>query len=199
MDEEEVGTVQDKDPRYPIQVLYCAVCGMPPELCEYNTPQDFERCKPWLAVNVPEMYPDLKLSEIDGSLAESLADAKISKSSVKDGKESKRKKRVAIEPEIVIQKSARKGRKQVTIVYGLDLFGMKIPEVAKVCKKKFSCGASAVKAPDQRDTLEIQGDRMRTMAAFLRDDFKVPEGRIFVVDEDKAKVPAFDVVAESAG
>mmetsp|Transcript_9089 Transcript_9089/g.13272 ORF Transcript_9089/g.13272 Transcript_9089/m.13272 type:complete len:96 (-) Transcript_9089:1603-1890(-) len=43
MDEEEVGTVQDKDPRYPIQVLYCAVCGMPPELCEYNTPQDFER------------------------------------------------------------------------------------------------------------------------------------------------------------
>mmetsp|Transcript_7123 Transcript_7123/g.31484 ORF Transcript_7123/g.31484 Transcript_7123/m.31484 type:complete len:104 (+) Transcript_7123:458-769(+) len=32
------------------------------------------------------MYPDLKLEEVDGSLAENLANAKISKSSAKDGK-----------------------------------------------------------------------------------------------------------------
>lgn len=30
---------------------------MPPEYCEFGP--DFEKCKPWLIQNVPDLYPDL--------------------------------------------------------------------------------------------------------------------------------------------
>lgn len=36
----------------------------------------------------------------------------------------------------------RKGKKQVTIVYGLDLFGIKLKDAAKAAKRKFATGSS---------------------------------------------------------
>jgi len=42
-------------------VLYCGVCGLPPEYCEYGT--SFDKCIPWLKQNVPDIekiYPQLK-------------------------------------------------------------------------------------------------------------------------------------------
>lgn len=44
-----------------------------------------------------------------------------------------------------------------------------------------------------RDTLEIQGDRVRAVAQFLRDDFNLPENKIYSMDENKQKVFAFGV------
>lgn len=41
----------------PVRVLYCAVCSLPAEYCEFGP--DFEKCKPWLIQNAPELYPDL--------------------------------------------------------------------------------------------------------------------------------------------
>lgn len=41
----------------PVRVLYCGVCGLPAEYCEFGP--DFESCKPWLIQNVPDLYPDL--------------------------------------------------------------------------------------------------------------------------------------------
>ena len=41
----------------PVQVLYCPVCSLPAEYCEFGP--DFEKCKPWLIKNAPELYPDL--------------------------------------------------------------------------------------------------------------------------------------------
>jgi len=41
----------------PVRVLYCAVCSLPAEYCEFGP--DFEKCKPWLVQNAPELYPDL--------------------------------------------------------------------------------------------------------------------------------------------
>eukprot|EP00002_Diphylleia_rotans_P017838 TRINITY_DN3460_c0_g1_i2.p1 TRINITY_DN3460_c0_g1~~TRINITY_DN3460_c0_g1_i2.p1 ORF type:complete len:140 (+),score=26.87 TRINITY_DN3460_c0_g1_i2:62-481(+) len=40
-----------------LQVLYCAVCGLPAEFCEYGP--SFEACKPWLIQHCPELYPHL--------------------------------------------------------------------------------------------------------------------------------------------
>jgi len=42
-------------------MLYCGVCGLPPEYCEYGT--SFDKCIPWLKQNVPDIekiYPQLK-------------------------------------------------------------------------------------------------------------------------------------------
>jgi len=41
----------------PVRVLYCGVCSLPPEYCEFGS--DFEKCKPWLIQNVPDLYPNL--------------------------------------------------------------------------------------------------------------------------------------------
>lgn len=40
---EVVTATLEKNAMYPLDVLYCGVCGLPPELCEYNTPADFEK------------------------------------------------------------------------------------------------------------------------------------------------------------
>ena len=42
----------------PVQVLYCGVCGLPAEYCEFGP--DFEKCKPWLIQNAADIYPDLQ-------------------------------------------------------------------------------------------------------------------------------------------
>lgn len=44
----------------PVNVLYCAKCGMPPEYCEFGP--DFERlCDPWLKKYHPQFHANLKL------------------------------------------------------------------------------------------------------------------------------------------
>lgn len=35
----------------------CTVCSLPAEYCEFGP--DFEKCKPWLVKNAPELYPAL--------------------------------------------------------------------------------------------------------------------------------------------
>ena len=40
-----------------VKVLYCGVCGLPAEYCEFGP--DFEKCKPWLIQNAPNLYPQL--------------------------------------------------------------------------------------------------------------------------------------------
>jgi hypothetical protein len=41
----------------------CTVCSLPAEYCEFGP--DFEKCKPWLVKNAPELYPAL----VKGNLA----------------------------------------------------------------------------------------------------------------------------------
>lgn len=48
--------------RCPVFPVYgCAVCSMPAEYCEFSP--DFEKCKPWLIKNVPDLYPQLVKGE----------------------------------------------------------------------------------------------------------------------------------------
>ncbi|KAE9448781.1 hypothetical protein C3L33_19321, partial [Rhododendron williamsianum] len=55
----------------PAQVLYCGVCGLPAEYCEFGP--DFEKCKPWLIHNAPDVYPDL-LKEANAKDADKVSD-----------------------------------------------------------------------------------------------------------------------------
>jgi density-regulated protein DRP1 len=73
-----------KDPRYPLKVVYCGVCGLPPEFCEYGP--DFEKCKPWLAQNCPNLYPDLNTRQGQiTSVEEKMAETKIEDDSKEKG------------------------------------------------------------------------------------------------------------------
>ncbi|OVA08429.1 Translation initiation factor SUI1 [Macleaya cordata] len=192
----------------PVKVLYCGVCSLPAEYCEFGP--DFEKCKPWLLENAPDLYPDLlkeangkeadKVSEqlqsvgissssADGAVPATSTDAtSTSKEEVKrlpGGKMKKKDKK-----EVVIEKVVRNKRKCVTIVKGLDLFGVKLSDASKKLGKKFASGASVVKGPTEKEQIDVQGDISYDIVEFITETWPdVPESAIYFI-EDGRKVAA---------
>eukprot|EP00252_Welwitschia_mirabilis_P016235 TRINITY_DN3580_c0_g1_i1.p1 TRINITY_DN3580_c0_g1~~TRINITY_DN3580_c0_g1_i1.p1 ORF type:complete len:195 (+),score=44.43 TRINITY_DN3580_c0_g1_i1:329-913(+) len=187
----------------PKQVLYCQVCGLPAEYCEFGP--DFEKCKPWLIQNAPHLYPDLVKEAMDKSIektAEETRGLKISadqpdstssagatsQEEVKrlpGGKIKKKEK-----PEVIIEKVVRNKRKCVTTVKGLDMFGVKLTDATKKLGKKFASGASVVKGPTEKEQIDVQGDILYDIVEFITQTWpSVPENAIYFI-EDGRKVPA---------
>lgn len=116
------------------------------------------RCKEWLRTHAPEHFPDMfpdecaarleaiRLAEESGSTLVMPGTDEVEEEGAKvaipiEQKTSGGKKKKA-PAEIVLMLGQRKGKKQVTIVYGLDLFGIKLKEAAKASKRKFATGSS---------------------------------------------------------
>ncbi|XP_038985204.1 translation machinery-associated protein 22 isoform X1 [Phoenix dactylifera] len=190
----------------PVRVLYCGVCGLPAEYCEFGP--DFERCKPWLRQHAPDLYPDL-LKEATEKEADKAADqlqavgisgegggggeassgtligaALGPKQEVKrlpGGKIKKKEKQ-----EVVIEKIIRNKRKCVTVVKGLELFGIKLSDASKKLGKKFATGASVVKGPTDKEQIDVQGDIAYDIVEFLTETWpNVPETAIFFIEDGK--------------
>ncbi|KAJ6820611.1 translation machinery-associated protein 22 [Iris pallida] len=195
----------------PVRVLYCQVCSLPAEYCEFGP--DFEKCKPWLLQNAPHLYPDL-LKDAIGKEADSAAD-QLQSVGISDsgdggggggpsnqpggtsaskpeevrrlpgGKIKKKEKK-----EVVIEKIVRNKRKCVTVVKGLELFGVKLSDASKKLGKKFATGASVVKGPTEKEQIDVQGDISYDIVEFITDTWTdVPESAIFFI-EDGRKVAA---------
>lgn len=153
----EGGEEPAKRSKYPLKVLYCKPSMLPAEYCSYLSKTQFEKCKPWLRTHAPEHFPDLFPEECAARLEALKLSAETGEDLVPDEDEEdsnevkvavpieqktsggKKKKAAA---EIVITLGQRKGKKQVTIVYGLDLFGIKLKVAAKTAKKSFATGSS---------------------------------------------------------
>ncbi|RAL37115.1 hypothetical protein DM860_004037 [Cuscuta australis] len=183
----------------PVQVLYCGVCGLPPEYCEFGP--EFVKCKPWLIQNVPHLYPDL-LKEGDGKEADKVANqlqaTSISNagagSSAPQPEEVKRlpggKIKKKDKQEIVIEKTTRQKRKCITTIKGLELFGIKLSDASKKFGKKFATGASVVKGPTEKEQIDVQGDIAYDIVDFITETWpNVPESAVFFIEDGK-KVPA---------
>ncbi|CAO2181257.1 unnamed protein product, partial [Urochloa humidicola] len=193
----------------PVRVLYCGVCGLPAEYCEFGP--DFERCKPWLREHAPGVYPDELIASSssgggggdvdkvgerlqgvgisDGSTSSAAGYASSSKPEevkrLPGGKVKKKEKQ-----EVVIEKIVRNKRKCVTVVKGLELFGVKLSDASKKLGKKFATGASVVKGPTEKEQIDVQGDISYDIVEFITDTWPdVPESAIFFI-EDGRKVPA---------
>lgn len=175
---------------------------MPAEYCEFGP--DFEKCKPWLIKNAPELYPDLvkeaaektteQLEGLDISCEKDLTQTQGTTSDVKKDEEVKRlpggKVKKKEKPEVVVEKIVRNKRKCVTIIKGLDMFGIKLSDASKKLGKKFASGASVVKGPTEKDQIDVQGDIMYDLAEFITETWQnVPESAIYYI-EDGRKVPA---------
>ncbi|XP_030448544.2 translation machinery-associated protein 22 [Syzygium oleosum] len=193
----------------PVKVPYCAACSMPAEYCEFAP--DFEKCKPWLLQNAPELYPDL-LKEADekeaDKVSEQLQSVGISSSGSRDGaastaprgdsssnkpEEVKRlpggKVKKKDKQEVVIEKVIRNKRKCITVVKGLELFGIKLSDASKKLGKKFATGASVVKGPTDKEQIDVQGDISLDIVEFLTETWPdVPEAAIYFIEDGK-KVP----------
>lgn len=196
-----------RDPKYPLNVVYCSVCTLPAELHEYHSRNQFEKCKEWLRKHGPEHFPDvfpdecaarleaIRLAEESGSAVVMPGAEEEEEDIVKvavpiEQKTSGGKKKKA-PAEIILMLGQRKGKKQVTIVYGLDLFGIKLKDAAKAAKKKFATGSSIALSPDNRDVVEIQGSRQEDFAELAHKEWGVPKEAIFIVNAQKKKVRAF--------
>ncbi|KOM39898.1 hypothetical protein LR48_Vigan04g009600 [Vigna angularis] len=186
----------------PVRVLYCGVCSLPPEYCEFGS--DFEKCKPWLIQNAPDLYPNL-LKEANDKGADNVADKLQStgiSSGAGDGAASSAPKQEEVKrlpggkikkkdkQEVVIEKVVRNKRKCITTVKGLELFGVKLSDASKKLGKKFATGASVVKGPTEKEQIDVQGDIAYDIVEFITDTWPdVPETTIFFI-EDGRKVPA---------
>ncbi|KAA8498738.1 Translation machinery-associated protein 22 [Porphyridium purpureum] len=191
-DVEEQGAVDDGTAAvsYPLHVVYCGNCGLPPEYCEFDAKEFEARCKPWIASNCPWVYPDLFPKGSGGAVEENMKQLDIQDADGEEPKEKPGKKKKG-DPEVLLALSTKKGRKSATVITGADLFGIKLDEAAKMFKKRFACGCAVTKNAQQQDTIEVQGDQRREAAELLRDQYNVPEYVIFIMEDKKSKVRAF--------
>ncbi|KAK6130078.1 hypothetical protein DH2020_036205 [Rehmannia glutinosa] len=180
----------------PVQVLYCGVCGIPAEYCEFGP--EFEKCKPWLIQNAPDLYPDL----LKGALAKDAdkVSDQLQSTSISDAGSSKPKEEVKRlpggkikkkeKPEVIIEKMTRNKRKCITTVKGLEFCGVKLNDASKKLGKKFATGASVVKGPTEKEQIDVQGDIAYDIVEFITDTWPdVLETSIFFIEDGK-KVPA---------
>merc|ERR1712083_741493 len=112
--------------KFPLQVIYCAKCGLPPEYCEYGgKANDLDECKTWLQKTHPRMFEALYPTN-DEEAKDENADSKPKKKKkggVKFEESTDKKIRV------ITQK--RGGKKMCTTIFGLEAYGCNLEEVAQ--------------------------------------------------------------------
>lgn len=139
--------------KYPLKVTYCRVCTLPAEVHDYVSRNQFAKCREWLRTHAPELFPDEFPAEVaarqqglvldvDSEAEEEAAAEDAVRVAVPIEQKTSGGKKKKAPAEIHLALGQRKGKKQVTIVYGLDLFGIKLKEAAKAAKRKFATGSS---------------------------------------------------------
>ena len=110
----------------PLVVEYHPITGIPEEYNDF-LPKD---CAEYKALKglTSTAEPDAA----DGAGLEKLSLKEGEEQPKESGKSSKKKK--SKEPAVVIETNKRNKRKTTTIITGLDLFGVKLPEAAKMFK-----------------------------------------------------------------
>ncbi len=79
-------------------------------------------------------------------------------------KQAKRKLGEGQEVRVFLDKKARRG-KAVTVIEGLHLSTEMRDQLAKTLRQKFSVGGTV-----EKDTIELQGDHVQRVAAYLREN-----------------------------
>ncbi|KAG9575525.1 density-regulated protein DRP1, partial [Aureobasidium melanogenum] len=178
----------------PKQVVYCGVCSLPPEYCEFGGTT--KKCEEWLESKHPELHNKLYSEDaVAANLSTLSVDAQ--KRAEKDAKK-KEAKASALEArraeelatsKVTIKRVERNKRKHVTEVSGLEAFGLDIKKVAKELGKKFATGSSATKMPGGvGEVITIQGDLSEDILEWLCDKYEqIPEDNVELVEDKKKK------------
>lgn len=148
----DVSSEKATKPLYPLKVQYCRVCTLPAEVHDYVSRNQFEKCRGWLRTHAPHYYPEEfpeeckareeRLRVLGSEVIEDEEDEEETKVAVPIEQKTSGGKKKKAPAEIHLALGQRKGKKQVTIVYGLDLFGIKLKDAAKAAKRKFATGSS---------------------------------------------------------
>ncbi|KAH0348346.1 density-regulated protein DRP1, partial [Aureobasidium melanogenum] len=178
----------------PKQIVYCGVCSLPPEYCEFGGTT--KKCEEWLESKHPELHNKLYSEDaVAANLSTLSVDAQ--KRAEKDAKK-KEAKASALEArraeelatsKVIIKRVERNKRKHVTEVSGLEAFGLDIKKVAKELGKKFATGSSATKMPGGvGEVITIQGDLSEDILEWLCEKYEqIPEDNVELVEDKKKK------------
>ncbi|KXJ29372.1 density-regulated protein homolog [Exaiptasia diaphana] len=166
----KIGEEGDSQVSYPLTLLYCGVCTMPVEYCEFSP--EAEKCKEWLKENDPDLYDEMnQVAEGVGGMD---INDKDKKRQTRGGRgKIKLPKKKNAPKKIQISRTQRNKKKYVTIVTGLATFEIDSKKAAKAFAQKFSCGSSV----SGDDEISIQGDVTDDLWDFIPE--KWPE-----IDED---------------
>ncbi|BFZ54219.1 Translation machinery-associated protein 22 [Savitreella phatthalungensis] len=165
----------------PTPPVYCGVCSLPPEYCEYQP--TVNKCKEWLE----EHHVDLFARYFAGvSLSE-----KQQKSTEKHEAKQARALEKKLQSKVLVKRIERGKRKYVTGVFGLEVFGIELKPAAKKFAQKFATGASVSKNNEGRDEIVVQGDVSEEVQEYMAADkfFKdVPADNVECIEEKRKSV-----------
>ena len=156
------------------EVIYCPICTFPLEYCEFS--ERFNECKKWLAVNHPEVYPELEEEFTKIRNGETIPE--------EEEKKPAEPKKVKFESKkaVTISLLKRGKTKNITKIDGLQLFGLSLKDISKSFRKSFSSGCAVVD-----DSIEIQGDLIDDIIERLIAEYSIKEEEIIVSDANKTK------------
>lgn len=200
-------------PFKPLTVVYCGVCGLPPEYCDWNPANpELPKCRAWARENCPELLPNKKADQPSGAQNSAGTSAEL-QGGADDGKageeddgeaaeggepgDKKRRKRGGKgvpkpkkeEPRagpVEISKAQRSKNKWVTTVGGLEQRGVNLKQACTIIRKKLGTGATINK---EEGTIEIQGDVTDEVSDIItgQAEWKIDEDDIEDMGECKAK------------
>ncbi|KAJ9081117.1 Translation machinery-associated protein 22 [Entomophthora muscae] len=151
-------------------LLYCRVCTMPPEYCEFGPAP--EKCKKWLFDNESEVYDKL------------YSDAP---SATDDGPTSA-ETRAARKARVTIKRIERNKRKFITSISGLEVLGVDLKKASKLFAGKLACGASVTKNNQGADEIVVQGDVSDFLLELIPKTWStISEDKIDLVEDKKNK------------
>ncbi|EEA22290.1 Translation machinery-associated protein 22 [Talaromyces marneffei ATCC 18224] len=175
-------------------IVYCGVCTLPPEYCEFGGTS--KKCEEWLQKTHPDLHEQLYSEE---ALNANLSTLSIT-AREKAAKDAAKKEAKALQAEtrdaerlasskIIIKRVERNKRKFVTVVIGLEQFGLDLKKVAKELGKKFATGSSVTKSAAGAEEITVQGDVSDDLFEWLVDIHgdKVPEDNVELVEDKKKK------------
>jgi density-regulated protein DRP1 len=142
-----------KTPPPPLIVEYDPITGVPPEFNEFLPPDSVEYKKWKASLEGPEALDKLTLKDKEGNEIEK---------KLPGGKVKTKQKAF-----ILLETKERQKNKKTTSVTGLELFGIKLSDAAKVFGKKFACGASVTKTATLTEQIEMQGDFLHQLAELI--------------------------------
>lgn len=166
--------------------LYCPICTMPPEYCEYGP--TYDQCLPWILQNCPEVLNADVLAKATGTGdaedEEKDGEGETKKKKKRGGASVPKKKAAPPEMKVIIARVQRQKRKYVTAVSGLETVpDLKLKDAARVFGRKFSSGSSISETATGAKEIVIQGDVLFDLPDLLLKEFKVPKSCIFIMDE----------------
>ncbi len=158
----------------PVKVLYCGVCTLPVEYCEFG--KTLKQCKKWLMENHPKEYNNLYNSDAPTSSLSKEREEEISKSlakmQLKEERKQERELRKLKQEKIIVKRIPRTKHKNVIAVCNLEQFDVDMKKLAKKFASKFATGASVSKNIETKDEIIIQGDVGEEVEEYLQDMLK---------------------------